>query len=150
MIKIATVAVSTVAAGLLVGCSSAEEPRKLDGTSWQLAAIQSMDDAQGTTEVTDPSKFTVKFGHDGRAAFQLDCNSGSGSFESQPSGDGTSGSLTFGPVATTLLACAAAPHAQLDQQVGAALPQVRGYLIKDDQLNMSLLADGGILTWRAQ
>lgn len=127
-----------------MGCASADEPRTLAGTSWQLAAIQSMDDAQGTTDVPDPSKFTVKFGTDGRAAFQLDCNSGSGSFEAKPSGDGTSGSLTFGPVATTLMGC---PQPSLDQQVGAALPQVRGYLFADDRLNMSLMADGGILTW---
>ncbi|CAN5449276.1 hypothetical protein BH09ACT7_BH09ACT7_20700 [soil metagenome] len=127
-----------------MGCASTDEPRTLAGTSWQLAAIQSMDDAQGTTDVPDPSKFTVKFGTDGRAAFQLDCNSGSGSFEAKPSGDGTSGSLTFGPVATTLMGC---PQPSLDQQVGAALPQVRGYLFADDRLNMSLMADGGILTW---
>lgn len=26
--------------------------------------IQSMDDAQGTTRVADPSRFTLEFGHD--------------------------------------------------------------------------------------
>jgi heat shock protein HslJ len=145
--RFATVAVFAVAAGsvLVAGCSSAPEPYSLNGTSWQLIAIQSMDDAQGSTEVPDPSKFTVKFGADGRAAFQLDCNSGSGSFEAKPSADGTSGSLTFGPVATTLMGC---PAPSLDQQVGAALPHVTSYLIKNSQLNMSLLADGGILTWK--
>jgi heat shock protein HslJ len=132
---------------ILVGCSSADGPRKLEGTSWQLAAIQSMDDAQGTTAVPDPSKFTVKFGQDGRAAFQLDCNKGSGSFEAQPSGDATSGTLTFGPLPTTLMGCAGPPKDQLDQRVGSALPQVRGYLLKNEQLNMSMIADGGILTW---
>jgi heat shock protein HslJ len=131
---------------IVAGCSSAPEPYSLNGTNWQLTAIQSMDDAQGSTAVPDPSKFTVKFGADGRAAFQLDCNSGSGSFEAKPSADGTSGSLTFGAVATTLMGC---PAPSLDQQVGAALPHVRSYLIKDNQLNMSLLADGGILTWKA-
>jgi heat shock protein HslJ len=129
----------------LAGCSSADEPRTLDGTSWQLAAIQSMDDAQGTTEVPDPSKFTVKFGRDGRAAFQLDCNSGSGSFEAKPTADATSGTLTFSPVAMTVMGC---PGPSLDQRVGSALPQVRGYLFQDERLNMSLMADGGILTWK--
>jgi heat shock protein HslJ len=149
--RFATVAVFAVAAGsvIVAGCSSAPEPYSLNGTSWQLTAIQSMDDAQGSTEVPDPSKFTVKFGADGRAAFQLDCNSGSGSFEAKTGADGTSGSLTFGAVATTLMGCPAPQQDQLAQQVGAALPHVRSYLIKDNQLNMSLLADGGILTWKA-
>ena len=43
-------AVSTVT----VGCSSHREP-PLEGTTWQLVSIQSMDDAQGTTPVPDPS-----------------------------------------------------------------------------------------------
>ncbi len=131
-----------------MGCSSEAQPRTLVGTSWQLIAIQSMDDAQGTTPVPDPAKFTVTFGTDARAAFTLDCNSGSGSFETKPSRDGTSGALSFGPVATTLMGCPDSAQGQLDQQVGAALPHVTSYLIKDDQLNMSLMADGGILTWR--
>jgi heat shock protein HslJ len=134
-----------LAAGVLVGCSPAESPRTLDGTSWQLAAIQSMDDAQGTTEVPDPSRFTVAFDNDGRATFQLDCNRGSGSFDAKPTDDGMSGTLTFGPVAMTVLGC---PAPSLDQRVGSALPQVRGYLIVDEELNMSLMADGGILTWK--
>jgi heat shock protein HslJ len=129
----------------VAGCSSGPQPYSLAGTSWQLASIQSMDDAQGSTAVPDPSKFTVKFGTDGHAAFQLDCNSGSGSFEAKPGVDGTSGSLTFGPVATTLMGC---QPPSLDQQVGAALPHVSSYLVKDNQLNMSLLADGGILSWK--
>jgi heat shock protein HslJ len=133
------------AVGTPVGCSTAPQARTLAGTSWQLTSIQSMDDAQGNTAAPDPGKITVTFGTDGRAAFQLDCNSGSGTFESKPGADGTSGSLTFGPVATTLMGCAGP---SLDQQVGAALPHVTSYLIKDEQLNMSLMADGGILTWR--
>jgi heat shock protein HslJ len=143
--RIALLAMTACAAAALVGCSAADKPRTLERTSWQLTAIQSMDDAQGTTEVPDTVAYTVTFGDDGRAAFQLDCNSGSGSFEAAPTGDGTSGSLTFGPVATTLMGC---PGPSLDQRVGAALPQVRGYLFTGDQLNMSLMADGGILTWK--
>jgi heat shock protein HslJ len=145
--RFTTAAAVAVAVGAVFvgGCSSGPEPYSLNGTSWQLTSIASMDDAQGSTPVPDPGKFTVKFGTDGRAAFQLDCNTGSGSFEAKPGADGTSGSLTFGPVATTLMGC---PAPSLDQQVGAALPQVTSYLVKNSQLNMSLLADGGVLTWK--
>jgi len=51
---------------------------ELAGTSWQLLAIQSMDDAQGTTRVHEPGRFTLEFGRDGRAALRLDCNRGNG------------------------------------------------------------------------
>jgi heat shock protein HslJ len=130
----------------LAGCAGQDEPRSLEGTSWRLVMIESMNDAQGNTPVPDPAAFTVKFGDDGTAAFQLDCNSGSGTFEAAPTGDGETGTLTFGPIATTLMGC---PEPTLDQDVGAALPHVRGYIFKGDQLHMSLMADGGILSWEA-
>ena len=102
-----------------------------------------MDDEQGTTTVGDPTKFTVSFGIDGRAAFQIDCNRGNGSWEAVPSG-ADSGTLIFGPIAVTRMMC---PQPSLDQRVSTALSQVRSYLIKDGLLHMSLMADAGILTW---
>jgi heat shock protein HslJ len=140
----AAAAIFLTATAALVGCSSAEQ-RTLEGTSWQLVSIQSMDDAQGTTTVPDPSKFTVTFDKDGKALFQLDCNRGNGSYTTEPSSDGTSGSVTFGPIATTMMMC---PQPSLDQQVSSALAQVRGYLFKDDQLHLSQFADGGVLSWK--
>ena len=94
-------AVSTVT----VGCSSHREP-PLEGTTWQLVSIQSMDDAQGTTPVPDPSKFMVTFDKSGQAFFQLDCNRGKGSYTTSTSGDGSEGKLEFGPIAATRMMCA--------------------------------------------
>lgn len=139
-----TVAAAVTAAGVPTGCA-ADEPRSLEGTSWQLVSLQSMDDAQGTTTVEDPSKFTVEFGKGGQAFFQIDCNRGKGTYTAEPASDGLSGSLTFGPIATTLMMC---PQPSLDQQVSQALTHVRTYLFADDLLHLSKFADGGILTWR--
>ena len=108
-------------------------------------AIQSMDDAQGTTSVPDPSKFMVTFDKSGQAFLQLDCNRGKGSYTTSTSGDGSEGKLEFGPIATTMMMC---PQPSLDQQVGKALADVRTYMFKDDQLHMSKVADGGILSWK--
>jgi heat shock protein HslJ len=120
---------------------------ELAGTSWQLVAIQSMDDTQGTTKVADPSHFTLEVGRDGRAALRLDCNRGSGDYKIAPAGDGSSGSLTFGLVATTRAMC---PPPHLDQRVARDLAHVRSYLLKDGKLYLSLMADGGIYEWAPQ
>lgn len=127
------------------GCSGSHETPTLAGTTWELVQIQSMDDNQGSTPVPEPGRYTVAFGEDGRAAFRIDCNRGNGSWQAEPSEDGDSGNLTFGPIATTAMMC---PPPTIDQQVAQALPHVRGYLLKDGQLHLSLFADGGILSWR--
>lgn len=134
---------------VVVGCAGPGEPRSLVGTSWRLVTIESMDDAQGSTAIPDPKAFTVSFDEDGSASFQLDCSRGNGSFEAEPTGDGETGTLTFGPITTTPMRC---PAPSLDQDVSAALPHVRGYIFKTDTfgkdlLHMSLMADGGILSW---
>ena len=117
----------------------------LTGTSWQLGAIQSMDDAQGTTRIADPSRFTLHFGGDGRASLRLDCNRGSGSYQARAAADGRSGSLTFGPIAATRALC---PPPNLDERVARDLGHVRSYLLKDGRLFLSLMADGGIYEWQ--
>jgi heat shock protein HslJ len=133
-------------AAALAGCATpTPAPTSLAGTSWQLLAIDSMDDAQGTTRPGDPSRYTVTFGADGRAAFQLDCNRASGEWKATPAtADARSGQLIFGALAGTRALCASG---SLDQRLSRELPYVRSYLFQDGQLHMSLLADGGILHW---
>jgi heat shock protein HslJ len=133
-----------VASTVLIGWSPQPAPT-LPDTTWQLVSIQSMDDAAGTTAVPDASKFTVTFSSDGYAFFQIDCNRGRGTYKTEASGDGTSGTLEFGPIATTRMMC---PQPSLDQAVSTALADVRTYLFKDDRLHLSKVADGGILTWK--
>lgn len=130
------------AALLLSGAHAAAT--ELPGTSWQLVSIQSMDTAQGTTRITQPGQFTLAFGRDGRAALRLDCNRGMGDYRVQPAADGSSGSLTFGPIAGTRARCA---PPLLDERVARDLAHVRSYLVKDGKLFLSLMADGGIYEW---
>jgi len=72
---------------------------ELGGTNWRLVQIQSMDDAQGTTRVGDPSLYTVSFGTDGRATLRLNCNRATGPWQAKAAADGQSGSLGFGMLA---------------------------------------------------
>jgi heat shock protein HslJ len=117
----------------------------LAGTAWALHAIQSMDDAQGTTRIADPKRFTIRFGADGRASLRLDCNRATGQWKATPAADGVTGQLQFGPIAATRALC---PPPHLDERVARDLGYVRGYLLKDGNLYMSLMADGGIYEWR--
>ena len=114
------------------------------GTRWQLMAIQSMDDAQGTTRIHDPSQYTLEFGRDGTAAFRLDCNRATASYLLKPSADRTNGSIQFGPIAATHAMCAP-PH--LGEKVARDMTHVRGYLLKEGRLYLSLMADSGIYEW---
>ncbi|WP_425005702.1 META domain-containing protein [Mycolicibacterium sp. S3B2] len=143
-------AIAAATAAVLTGCSApaAEAAMSLDGTTWRLTEIQSMDDAQGTTTVPADQLYTVDFGvrdgESGRAAFQIDCNRGSSSWRASADDSGDSGRLDFGPIAVTEMAC---PPGSLDHRVSRALTAVRSYLLQDGRLHLSLFADSGILTW---
>ena len=126
-------------------CGSAAAADPLNGTRWQLIGIDSMaPDEQPNTTIDDPSKYIVTFGDDGRAAFQVDCNRGSSTWQFSSSAP-DSGSLTFGPIALTRMFC---PQPSHDAEVVAALGRVRSYLIADGKLHLSLEADSGIMHWQ--
>lgn len=100
---------------------------------------------QPSTTIADPSKFTVTFGDDGKAGFLINCNRGNSTWQVEAAGP-DSGSLSFGPIAVTRMAC---PAPDNDATVAAAFGQVRSYLLgKDDTLNLSLEADSGIMHFK--
>lgn len=121
-----------------------ENKSPLAGTNWELLAIQSMDDAQGTTRVASPERFTMHFAADGGVSFRLDCNRGTGTWQAKSAAGSDSGSLTFGPIATTRAMC---PPPHLDERIVRDLAYVRGYVLADGKLFMTLMADGGIYEW---
>ena len=86
----------------------------LAGTSWRLVEFQSMDDAIGTTRPDDPALYTLTLNADGTAALELNCNRASGTWTAAPTGDGTSGGFTFGPLAMTRAFC---PPPSMDQSI---------------------------------
>lgn len=141
-------AIGLLGSGLLVlagHAGAAPSAPQLAGSAWELVAIQSMDDAQGTLRIADPAAFTLQLGADGRAALKLDCNRGTASWKATPAGDGNSGQFAFGPLAGTRALC---PPPHLDERIVRDLGYVRGYLLRDGNLYLSLIADGGIYEWR--
>jgi heat shock protein HslJ len=133
-----------VIACALAACGSASASDPLLGTSWHLTGITSMAPGEEpNTTIADPSRYTVNFGPDGRAAFQVDCNRGSSTWQAAAAAP-DSGTLSFGPIALTRMFC---PQPSDDTKVAAALSRVRSYLISDGKLHMSLEADGGVMNW---
>ena len=139
---------SLLAVAALAGCA-APPPTSTDlltSTQRELVAIQSMDDAQGTTRIAQSERFTLNFGADGQLALRLDCNRGSGRWSHTPASAGSaSGSLLIGPVASTRAMC---PPPLLGTRVARDPRSVRSYLLKDGHLFLSLMADGGTYEWR--
>lgn len=117
---------------------------RLAGSQWQLRAIQSMDDAQGTTLVKPSDRYMLQFGADGVAKLVMNCNRGVARYDMLASKDGDSGQLTFTNLAATRALCPPPTH---DERLARDLLHVRSYLLKDGQLFLSLEADGGIYEW---
>jgi len=113
-------------------------------TKWQLVEFQSMDDTQGTTSPNDPSKYTMSLNSDGTVNMRLNCNNANGKWTAEAGSDPTSGKFEFGPLATTKALC---PAPSMDEQISRNAGYIRSYLLKDGNLYLSLMADGGVYVW---
>jgi heat shock protein HslJ len=141
------VAIAVLAACGIAGCqkSADDAADALANTSWRLVEIQSMDDATGVKRPEDPSLYTMRLNADGSVSMRLNCNSATGNWKAVPAPtDPSSGQFEFGPLAATSALC---PPPSLDEQISGQAQFVRGYLLKDGRLNLSLMADGGIFVW---
>lgn len=117
----------------------------LAGTHWRLVRFVSMDDAIGEIRPADRSAYRMTLSADRSVQMQLNCNRAIGSWSAEPAGDGVSGRFTFGPLATTKALC---PPPSMDERIARDARWVRGYLLRDDQLHLSLMADAGIYSWQ--
>lgn len=96
-----------------------------------------------------PGLYTLGFEAGGRAVLRLDCNRGQSTWQATPSPGSSaqrpSGSLQFGPLASTRAAC---PPGSRAPRLVREWPAVRSYVIEGGRLHLALMADGGIQTWR--
>lgn len=126
-------------AGLAVACAGQSElkasaPDPLTETRWQLVKIEYMDD---TTVQPDASgKYTLAFDAQGKVSIKADCNRMSGTYTfTAPSG------LELGPLISTRAMC---PPESLYSRLANELPDIRSFVIRDGDLYLALMADGGI------
>jgi para-nitrobenzyl esterase len=114
----------------------AEPPlrRPLAGTSWVLVELQSMDDT--TLKPTGGARYALTFDGDGILRVQCDCNRGRATWRSPDDV-----ALEIGPLALTRAQC---PPSPLQDRFARDLGFVRSYVVRDGNLYLSLMADGGI------
>ena len=124
---------------------AATDPADLVGSHWQLLQIRSMDDNQPVLEPAGTGRYTLSLLSGGRARLQLDCNQAQGSWTVVSSRDRSTGTFQFGPLAQTRMLC---PEPSLEPALTKQLPWVRSYRLEGSKLYLSLMADGGILSWQ--
>lgn len=129
---------------LLAACVSAPDPHPLEGSEWQLAAI---DTSGSTTTLTAPlqARHTLAFGPEGALALQLDCNRGRASWSAGKPRNGA-GALTIGPVASTKMLC---PEPSFGNQL-ASLSEARTYMLTSDRRELVIEAGALRFTFSAK
>ena len=120
------------------GAPAGDSP--LHGT-WQLFELLAADNS--FVRPSGPAKYTMTLTADGRAAFKLDCNKGSGGWKASAPKAGR-GDFTFTPIAMTRAMC---PEGSLDTRIAKELEDVRSYSIDGDRLTLVLAADAGSQIW---
>lgn len=113
--------------------ANGQKSGELNGTSWRLVKLEAADET--TLVPDDGSKYTIKFGRDGRATVRVDCNHGGSTWRSTRPGE-----LQFGSWSMTRAKCAAG---SLHDRIVTEGASVRSYVIKNGHLFLSGMAAGG-------
>lgn len=129
---------------LLTACATSS-PRSEDaseglaGSSWRLVQFVGGDDTKVSPD--DKSKYTLTFASENEVAVRFDCNRGRATWKSaEPS------LIEFGPLAMTRAMCT---NSSLHDRLVKQWPYIRSYVMKDDHLFLSLMADGGVYEFEA-
>ncbi len=133
MLTLASVGIASASLSSAPSGQTSDRGNQLSGTSWQLVKFQGPDESTYTPD--DKSKYTIKFGSDGRVVAKVDCNRASSTWRATAKGE-----LEFGSWSRTSAKCG--PGSLHDRIVteGAA---VRNFAIKDGHLYLSGMAAGG-------
>ena len=127
MLALASVAIISTSTHTFAGAQKSSGGNPISGTSWQLVKFQGPDERTFTPD--DKSKYTIKFGTDGRVVARVDCNRASSTWRVNAKGE-----LQFGSWSRTSAKCGPGSlHNQIVNE-GAA---VRNFVIKDGHLFLS-------------
>jgi heat shock protein HslJ len=107
--------------------AGAQKSNPLTGTSWQLVKFQGPDERTFTPD--DKSKYTIKFGTNGRVVARVDCNRASSTWKVTEKGE-----LRFGSWSRTSAKCG---PGSLHDQIVTEGADVRNFAIKNGHLFLS-------------
>ena len=113
---------------------SAQEVPGLEGTSWQLVQIQSMNDTVFIPP--DPGQYTVRFRSENRLVVQSDCNRAGATWQQNGK------ELSFTGFTTSQNMC---NPGTLHNRFVSALLGVRSFVSQNGHLFLATFADGAIL-----
>jgi heat shock protein HslJ len=133
MLALASVAIVSTSTHIFAGAQKSSGGNPLNGTSWQLVKFQGPDERTFTPD--DKSKYTIKFGTDGRVVARVDCNRASSTWRVNAKGE-----LQFGSWSRTSAKCG---PGSLHNQIVNEGADVRNFVIKDGHLFLSGMAGGG-------
>lgn len=123
-LALASVAIISTSTHTIPG---AQNSNQLSGTSWQLVKFQGPDERTFTPD--DKSKYTIKFGTNGRVVARVDCNRASSTWKVNAKGE-----LQFGSWSRTNAKCG---PGSLHDQIVSEGADVRNFAIKDGHLFLS-------------
>jgi len=130
------IALPLLSAALLGACAGvpAKPADPLAGSAWRLERTEYMDDTTATPD--GARRYGIAFDADGNVSIQADCNTLAGRYTyTPPSG------LEFCLLRSTLAFCG---EGSLYDRIRKDMPYVRSFVLKDGQLHVALMADGGI------
>src|SRR4026209_2625529 len=124
---------SVASAVTIAGGQRSSSANPLRGTSWQLVKFQGPDER--TFSPDDKSKYTIRFGSDGRVVVRVDCNRGNSTWKVPPNGE-----LQFGSWSRTSAKCG---QGSLHDQIVREGADVHKFDIKDGHLFLFGMPNGG-------
>lgn len=137
---------ATVLCIALFGCGSSapspqsgrsKDPQAVLNKTWQWESTVTPTDK---ITVSNPERYTFLLTEDGKVEAKFDCNSGGGSYEI------SEGSLSFGPMMSTRMAC---PEDSQDALFMRDLERVSTFFLEGGNLYLELPYDSGTMRFRA-
>jgi heat shock protein HslJ len=138
--------IGALCAPLLFGCAAVvsdgaapardRAPAAATGKAWQWERTVTPVE---TVESPAPERYTLELAPNGRLMVRADCNRGTGSYQIG------AGTLTFGPIATTRMAC---PPGSLDARYLRDLQRAAAFFVEGERLFVELPADSGTMRFR--
>lgn len=133
MLGLAAVVIAT----LIVGCAGMRSHGQrrsnvsaVVGRTWQWESTRT---GSETTIPPVPEQYTIQLGDGGKVVARLDCNHGGGTYQI------TDGQITFGPMATTRMAC---PPGSLADRFAKELREVRSFYVESNDLYLEIPGGG--------